>query len=742
MRSTLGGAACVCLLAVFASTALGATYNVSTTTDTAGTCAPAPVSCTLRQAINTVNATPSPPDVIDVQAGHYILTLADLQIANSMTISGAGAGTGPATTTIDANGASRVFTVNGTAVPQLTLSGMNVVNGNSGADDGGGIYFFSSVTSVLNVSNVAFTADVSGAGQLGGAIFDENQADNPDVLNITNSTLDADSADGGGGGIAFIMNGFGTVTIDHSTVSNDSTASSNGGGLFFLGATLAITDSTFSGNSASQDGGGLYINQPSSVTTTLTNDTIANNSLTPAGVASGAGIVGASSVTAVNTIVSGNIGAATTLTNDCDAAVHSSNHSLEFGGSAGCGLSLSGDPILERLANYGGSVLTMALGAGSAALNAGDTTACRATDERGFPRPDVPGTACDIGAYESGGPPTASIVVPANGAVFVVGQVVHASYSCTAGTDGILSLTNANCLGSPAMGAAIDTSIAGPHTVSVLAADADGQAGSATSTYTVIVAKPVDIAAPAITGSAKAGATLSCSTGTWANGPTSFAYQWSRNRTPIAGATSHTYRVQNSDEQLTITCTVTAANAAGAGTPATSKGVTIPVPFVKGCPRATGKLGGTTLGLVTLGMTRAQARHAYTHSSDRHKQFEDFFCLTPIGVRVGYASPKLLDILPTGKRRHLSNRVIWASTSSGFYAIHGIRPGATIAAARAGLKLTGPIVIGLNDWYLAPNGSSTAVLKIRHGIIEEIGIGDKRLTQGHKAQHAFLSSFF
>jgi hypothetical protein len=170
--------------------------------------------------------------------------------------------------------------------------------------------------------------------------------------------------------------------------------------------------------------------------------------------------------------------------------------------------------------------------------------------------------------------------------------------------------------------------------------------------------------------------------------------------------------------------------------------VTIPVPFVKRCPRATGTLAGTRLGLVTLGMTRAQARRAYTHSSDRHKQYEDFFCLTPIGVRVGYASPKLLHTLPSAKRAHLSNRVIWASTSSGYYAVHGIRPGATIAAAGAVLKLTGPIVIGLNHWYLAPNGSSTAVLKVRHGIIEEIGIGDKRLTHGHKAQHAFLSSFF
>jgi hypothetical protein len=209
-----------------------------------------------------------------------------------------------------------------------------------------------------------------------------------------------------------------------------------------------------------------------------------------------------------------------------------------------------------------------------------------------------------------------------------------------------------------AVGAAINTATLGSHTFTVVATNTDAQTASATSTYTVIappanVGVPSNITAPAITGHPKAGSTLSCSTGTWANAPTRFAYAWSREGTPIAGAISSSYRVQTSDEQLTITCTVTAANAAGPGAPATSKGVTIPVPFVKGCPRATGKLGGTTLGLVKLGMTRAQARHAYTHSSDRRKQFENFFCLTPIGVRVGYASPKLLSTLPSGKRGHL-----------------------------------------------------------------------------------------
>ena len=194
-----------------------------------------------------------------------------------------------------------------------------------------------------------------------------------------------------------------------------------------------------------------------------------------------------------------------------------------------------------------------------------------------------------------------------------------------------------------------------------------------------------------------------------------------------------TYTIQSGDEGLTLTCAVTASNTAGSSSPAISNGVPIPVPHVAKCPAATGKLSGTTLGLVHLGMSRTQARRVYTKSSNRGKQYQDFFCLTPIGVRVGYGSHKV--------PKKYANQVTWASTSSAYYTVEGIRVGATVTAAGKVLKLTGPIKVGLNDWYLAPNGTSTAVLKVRGGLIEEIGIGDKQLTQNHKADLAFLESF-
>jgi hypothetical protein len=172
-----------------------------------------------------------------------------------------------------------------------------------------------------------------------------------------------------------------------------------------------------------------------------------------------------------------------------------------------------------------------------------------------------------------------------------------------------------------------------------------------------------------------------------------------------------------------------------------ASGATSPASAASHCPLVTGTLSGDTLGLVHLGMTRTQARTAYTDSSNRGRRYEDFFCLTPVGVRVGYASPKLLSFLPRARRDAFRARVVWASTADIYYTVKGVRPRTTVRAARRDLKLEKPFHLGLNDWYLAPNGQSTAVLKVRHGIIEEIGIGDKRLTGSREADLAFLKSF-
>jgi hypothetical protein len=82
---------------------------------------------------------------------------------------------------------------------------------------------------------------------------------------------------------------------------------------------------------------------------------------------------------------------------------------------------------------------------------------------------------------------------------------------------------------------------------------------------------PVNTTAPAVTGTAKVGQTLTVSNGTWSGSPTSFAYQWQRctsssSCTEITGATNQTYKIVSADAGRTLRAVVTAKNADGSST--------------------------------------------------------------------------------------------------------------------------------------------------------------------------------
>jgi len=248
-----------------------------------------------------------------------------------------------------------------------------------------------------------------------------------------------------------------------------------------------------------------------------------------------------------------------------------------------------------------------------------------------------------------------------------------------------------------------------------------------------IIITPKESVAPAIAGTAKAGQTLTCSNGAWANNPSGYTYQWFRDGTTIQGATGSIYKVQTLDEGTSLTCTVTATNIAGSAQ-ASSVAFKIPVPYVPRCPAATGGVSGTTLGLLKLGMTRKQAAHAYTHSSARGSTYKDFFCL-------GLASPKLLGHLRASERKKLKGRVVWISTDNARYSVNGIRAGATLAAAQHALPHGYYFRVGANYWYLAPTRGASAVLKVRQGTVQEVGIADKQLSGTLKKDRQLMTSF-
>jgi hypothetical protein len=126
-----------------------------------------------------------------------------------------------------------------------------------------------------------------------------------------------------------------------------------------------------------------------------------------------------------------------------------------------------------------------------------------------------------------------------------------------------------------------------------------GSSSAATSsaTATVLPLPPANTTAPAITGTAQQGKTLTEGDGAWSNLPTSYARQWLRctaagaSCTAIFGATGTTYVPVAGDVGSTLAVRVTATNAGGASAPATSAVTAVvvpPIPVNAGAPTITG----------------------------------------------------------------------------------------------------------------------------------------------------------
>lgn len=160
-----------------------------------------------------------------------------------------------------------------------------------------------------------------------------------------------------------------------------------------------------------------------------------------------------------------------------------------------------------------------------------------------------------------------------------------------------------------------------------------------------------------------------------------------------------------------------------------------------GCAIATGRLSGTRLGPLALGQTRTAARHALRRFSAHFRRDVDYFCLAGGGIRAGYPSQALLRSLRPAERRRVQGHVVLLLTSDRVYALSGVRPGSTLRAAARRLRLGRGYTIGRNTWYLVRERAAVGVLKVRHGIIEEVGIATGSLTGGRRENRRFLAGF-
>jgi L-asparaginase II len=92
-------------------------------------------------------------------------------------------------------------------------------------------------------------------------------------------------------------------------------------------------------------------------------------------------------------------------------------------------------------------------------------------------------------------------------------------------------------------------------------------------------------------------------------------------------------------------------------------------------------------------------------------------------------------------RARVSGRIVLALTANPFYSLDGVQPGTPLAAAARKLAVGHVFKVGGSEWYIASGAAANGILKVRHGIIQEIGIADGSITRGRKAMSTFLASF-
>ncbi|AFY81787.1 Calx-beta domain-containing protein [Oscillatoria acuminata] len=312
----------------------------------------------LRQAMINAN-TQGGSHVIDMTLinGNEIILESPLPLINSfLTVIGPRADL----LTISGNNLYQVFYVNNDAA--ASFHHLTIAEGNNPLGPGGGIY------------------------------------NNGGLVQLINSVVNNNFVSDSGGGI---FNLGGEINITASTISNNS-SSLDGGGIWNSG-TLNITNSTISGNSADSRGGGIY---NESATVNITNSTISNNSVnsTGSGIMNNNGIIHAK-----NTIIAGNEDI-DVFHPDFSGVLSSGGYNLIGNTWGGSGFAptdiLNVNPMLDPLANYGGTTPTHRLQPGSPAIDAGDATfpspyiSPLPFDQRGEGFNRMVNGLIDIGSYE------------------------------------------------------------------------------------------------------------------------------------------------------------------------------------------------------------------------------------------------------------------------------------------------------------------------------------------------------
>jgi hypothetical protein len=274
---------------------------------------------------------------------------------------------------------------------------------------GGGMYNENSTPALADVTFTSNEVNNSGGGMInvnshptltrvifsgnhapyGAGLY--NQASSP---TITDAVFSGNISEQAGGGM---YNFNGSPTLTNVTFSANQ-AGTDGGGMFNYNDIPILHSATFYGNSAARYGGAMLNNNGDPV---LSNVTFSGNTAGP-GSAGAMHNTASSGPILVNNILYGD--SPVEIVNDASSPGISDSVLQGGCGTMSCVHVIDADPLLGPLQNNGGFTPTVALGAGSPAIDTASNDTCTLTDQRGYPRPQDGNNdglvICDMGAYE------------------------------------------------------------------------------------------------------------------------------------------------------------------------------------------------------------------------------------------------------------------------------------------------------------------------------------------------------
>lgn len=443
---------------------VAAVFNPDTANDTSdqdtgdNLCKDASNNCSLRAAIEQANALSGVKTFIEIATPLTINLTATLDITEDITITSP---TTPNHTTLDGLGVERGVQV-GSGV-KLEINGLRIQNIVRNAfSDGAGIYSFATKLTLKNCEFLNNTIN-DGYGSAiyhgGGAVdidnctFDGNQVTginratvyiSGSPITISNSTFQNNVSSIEAGALYLRMS---NATITDTAFLNNESQSVGGGAIYQYKGILNIDKTSFTNNLQTSGGKGSAIYsyvpggfnltnstvsggnisaiyfQTNNNSATITNTTFFDNpyhlyseggiapiELTNVTMSSPTGfsllVFSGASIQLKNTILHGN------GNGNCQnfgGTIASLGHNLAD--DISCALASTGDSEgvadlkldPSGLTNNGGPTDTISLQLTSLAIDAGDTSVCPATDQRGDPRPvdkNGGGAICDIGAVE------------------------------------------------------------------------------------------------------------------------------------------------------------------------------------------------------------------------------------------------------------------------------------------------------------------------------------------------------